>query len=428
VAAGAAPLAAASAGSWMDTVQATRQPPRLAWSAAWRITSRIVSSVALGATLLLLARISPVGSYGEFAVAGAVTTIAGTVFGFGAPSRVLRIAAEDHSMRRRDRLEPVSLIRGLYLLHLGINLALVAVMLIGAAVLGFPATVAAGIVWGTGETLQTYAQNHFAGIGRHRVSSWLVATQRVVPCAAVVAYLVMGRPANYPMIAAAFAVPVLIAAATPLVSVAGAHGGFIGAACGSLGWWGLGLSNVLLQLQLPVLAVVSSTAVAGLFAMASKVIGPVLLLPVSMATVVVPELARRLHTGGAWDLYHKFSRVCLAYMGVALLCALPAGIVVTHVAGPRYAAALPLVAGMVAAAGLSAYSQAFTAMLVAGGRPNQATACIAGGAIVTLVLLAILGAWGPIESLAVVQVAAEVVVLPGMAISVRRLRAANVVP
>jgi O-antigen/teichoic acid export membrane protein len=410
----------------MDTGQATHQPPRLAWSAAWRISSRIVSSVGLGLTLLLLARISPVRSYGEFAVAGAVTMIAGTVFGFGAPSRVLRIAAEHDSMRRRH-LKPLSLIRGLYLLHLGINLALVAVMLAGAAVLTFPATVAAGIIWGTGDTLQTYAQNHFAGNGRHRVSSWLVATQRVVPCAVVVAHLVMGRPANYPMIAAAFAVPALIAAVAPLASVAGAHGDFIGAARGSLGWWGFGLSYVLLQLQLPVVAAVSSTAVAGLFAMASKVIGPVLLLPASMATVVIPELARRLHTGGAWDLYHKFSRVCLAYMGVALLCAWPAGIVVTHVAGPGYAAALPLVAGMVAAAGLSAYAQAFTAMLLAAGQLNQATACIAGGLSVALVLLAILGAWGPIESLAVVQLLAELVVLPGLVVAVRRLRAANIV-
>jgi hypothetical protein len=83
---------------------------------------------------------------------------------------------------------------------------------------------------------------------------------------------------------------------------------------------------------------------------------------------------------------------------------------------------------MVAAAGLSAYSQAFAAMLVAGGRPNQATACIAGGGSIALVLLAVLGAWGPIESLAAVQLVAELVVLPSLVVAVRRLRAANVVP
>lgn len=412
----------------MDTVQVTHQPPRLARSAAWRIASRIVSSVGLGLTLLLLARISPVQSYGEFAVAGAVTAIAGIVFGFGAPSRVLRVAAEHHSVRQRDRLEPVSLIRGLYLLHLGSNLTLGAVMLAGAAVLTFPAAVAAGIIWGTGETLQTYAQNHFAGIGRHRVSSWLVATQRAVPCTVVVAQLMMGRPANYPMMAAAFAIPALIAAIAPLTSVAGTHGDFIGAARGALGWWGVSLSSVLYQLQVPVVAAMASTTTASLFAVASRVIGPVLLLPASMATVVIPEMAHRLHTGGAWDLYHKFSRVCLAYMGVALLCAWPAGIIVTHIAGPRYVLALPLVAGMVAAGGLSAYSQAFAAILVAGGRPNQASACIASSGGIALVLLAILGAWGPIESLAIVQLLAELLVLPRLMVAVRDLRAANVVP
>lgn len=412
----------------MDTGPATDRPAHTARSVAWRFSSRIVSSVGLGATLLLLARISPVRSYGEFMVAGAVTTIAGIVFGFGAPARVLRVAAEHQPGQQCQGLTPVSLIRALYLMHLGSNVALVTVMLAGAALLNHPATVVAGIVWGAGDTLQTYAQNHFAGIGSHRLSSWLVATQRIVPCAAVVAYLVTGRSANYPLIAAAFAIPLLIAAATPLTSVAGARGDFIGAARGALGWWGLSLSNILFQLQVPVVAAVASTAVAGLYGVATKVTGPVLLLPASMATVVIPELSRRLHTGHAWELYHKLSRVCLAYMGVAVACAWPVGIIVTHVAGRAYAAALPLVAGMVAAAGLSAYSQSFAAMLVAAGYPNQATACIAGGNGVALALLAALAAWGPIESLAIVQPLAELVVLPGLMLAVRRLRAANVVP
>lgn len=412
----------------MDTEQANHQPPHTARSVAWRFSSRIVSSVGLGVTLLLLARISPVHSYGEFMVAGAVTTVAGIVFGFGAPARVLRVAAEQHPMQQSPRLKPVSLTRALYLLHLGSNLTLATVMLAAAALLTLPATAAAGIMWGAGDTLQTYAQNHFAGIGSHRFSSWLVATQRIVPCATVVAYLVMGRPADYSLIAVAFTIPLLIAAATPLVSVAGTQADFIGATRSAMGWWGLSLSNVLFQLQVPVVAALASTAGAGLYGVATKVVGPVLLLPASMATVVIPELARRLHTGRAWDLYHKFSRFCLAYMGVALLGAWPAGIIVMRIAGPPYAAALPLVAGMVAAAGLSAYSQSFAAMLVAAGYPNQATACIAGGNGVALILLAVLAAWGPIESLAVVQLLAELLVLPGLMLAVRRVRAANVVP
>ncbi|ORV45695.1 hypothetical protein AWC02_12275 [Mycolicibacter engbaekii] len=412
----------------MDTGQVNHQPPHTARSVAWRFSSRIVSSVGLGLTLLLLARVSPVRSYGEFIAAGAVTTVAGIVFGFGAPARVLRVAAELPPMQQHSGRKPLSLIRALYLMHLGSNLALVTVLLSGAALLRLPATVAAGIVWGAGDTLQTYAQNHFAGIGSHRFSSWLVATQRIVPCAAVVAHLVMGRPANYSLLAVAFAIPLIVAAVTPMTSVAGTRGDLIGATRGAMGWWGLSLSNVLFQLQVPVVAALASTAVAGLYGVATKVVGPVLLLPASMATVVIPELARRLHTGHAWDLYQQFSRVCLSYMGLALLCAWPAGILVTRIAGPPYAAALPLVAGMVAAAGLSAYSQSFAAMLVAAGYPNKATACIAGGNSVALVLLAILAARGPIASLALVQLLGELIVLPGLMLAVRRLRAANVVP
>jgi O-antigen/teichoic acid export membrane protein len=388
-------------------------------SAAWRVASRIVSSAVFGITLLLLARISPVASYGEFMVAGAVAVIAGIVTGFGAPTRVLRSAVEH---------EPMPLVRGLYLAHLGLILALTALLLAIAAVGGMSATVSAGFLWGTGDVIQMYAQNHFAGLGRHRAASWLVATQRLLPCATVVAYLLQGREADYPVVAAAFAATLLIGAVAPFWSVRGTRCDFASALRGATRWWGLSMSNVLYQLQAPVLAAVANTVVVGLYAMSSRVIGPLLLLPASLATVIIPELARRITTGGARELHRKFSSLCLAYAVVAVACAWPIGFIVTRIAGPEYHAALPLVAGMVCAAGLSAYTQALAALLIAAGQPNQVTACVSSGGVLALLLLAVLGVWGSVASLAAAQVAAEVVVLTGLLVAVRRLRAAGVVP
>ncbi|UUO02947.1 hypothetical protein M4D79_06910 [Mycolicibacterium novocastrense] len=100
----------------------------------------------------------------------------------------------------------------------------------------------------------------------------------------------------------------------------------------------------------------------------------------------------------------------------------------TWIAGPAYDAALPLVAGMVCAAGLSAYSQSVAALLIAAGRPNQVTVWVSSGGVLALVMLVVLGAWGSVASLAVAQVAAEVVVLIGLVFALRRLRAACAVP
>lgn len=403
----------------VDTNNLAADSPGVARSAFWRISSRIVSSVTFGLTLLLLARISSVSDFGQFMLAGSIMAIAGIVLGFGAPSRVLQCAAEG---------EPMSLAKGLYLLHATANVGFATVMLIGSAALGMPAAVSAGIAWATGDTLQWYAQNHMAGIGHHRASSWLVATQRIVPCATVVAYLLAGEPANYPLVGAAFGFTAFIGLIAPIRSVRGVRADVRRGVKGAVRWWALAMSAIIYQAQPSVIAAVANTVVVGLYAMAAKAIGPITLLPAAISTVMIPELARRLRTGGAAELYRKFSRLSLGYAVLAIACAWPAGMVVTRIAGPQYAAALPLVAGMVVAAGLSAYTQSLMALLIAAGHPNQATVSIATGQIVALIVLAILGAYGPVESLALAPISAEVVVLTGIAFAVRRLRSVSLVP
>lgn len=367
----------------------------------------------------MLARISSVSEFGHFMLAGSIMAIAGIVLGFGAPTRVLQCSAQ---------AEPMSLAKGLYVLHSAANVGLAAIMLAGAAAIGLPAPVSAGIIWAASDNLQWYAQNHLAGIGHHRASSWLVATQRLPPCATVVAYLLAGESANYLAVGAAFAISLTVGLVAPVASVWGARADVRAGATGAVRWWGLAISGIIYQAEPPVIAAVANTVVVGLYALAAKAIGPITLLPAAISTVLVPELARRLRSGGAAELYRKFSRLSLAYAVLAIACAWPVGMIVTAAAGPQYTAALPLVAGMVVAAGLSAYTQSFVALLIAAGHPNQVTASVAAGHLVTLVLLAALGAWGPIESLALPPIVGELLVLTGIAFAVRRLRNASVVP
>jgi O-antigen/teichoic acid export membrane protein len=400
-----------------DGLGVSPRPPSIRRSAFWRIFARVLSSLGLGLTLLLMARSSAVSDFGEFTVAGAVAMITGIVLGFGAPTRALRSSAEEY---------PHQMARSLYFMHLGINCAVLLVMLAGAAIFRLPAAAYAGLAWGVGDTLQTYAQGHLAGLGRHNGASWLVVTQRIVPAVTLMVLVVSDRPADYRLIAIAFAMPAVVGALAPLLSVRGVSGDYRGVTRGVFSWWAFSLSAILLQLQSPLLATIASTTVVGLYGLSSRVLGPILLLPASLATVLIPELARRFKTGGVWILHRTFSKVTLAYAIIAIACAWPVGVVVTKIAGPEYATALPIVAGMVVAAGLSGYSQSYNALLVAAGHPNRAAACITVGQVLALLVLAALAMWGPTRLLGLAPITAELVVLVGMMFAVRGVRRASV--
>ena len=84
-------------------------------SAFWRIGARIASSIALGFTLLLLARVSTVAAFGEFMLTFSLTLVLGIVIGFGAPPRALRSSAEHESAHLQ---------RSLFALHTVVNVSI----------------------------------------------------------------------------------------------------------------------------------------------------------------------------------------------------------------------------------------------------------------------------------------------------------------
>jgi O-antigen/teichoic acid export membrane protein len=181
------------------------------------------------------------------------------------------------------------------------------------------------------------------------------------------------------------------------------------------------LSNVLTQLQTPVVGAVAGTYVAGLFGIASRITGPMTLLTTSVATVVVPELANRVGTPAFKQLSDKIVKLSWGYLLLTMAAAVPITLLVVAIAGRDYEAAAPLIAAMVVAAGLSGCSQAFGSGLMALDRPASATTAIAAGGVVSLVALATFGLTGDVGLLAAAPILAQIVVLVLMVLAARRL-------
>jgi len=381
-------------------------------SAFWRIGARIASSGALGITLLLIARASPVGQFGQFVLTYSLALVVGIVIGFGAPARAMRSSAAVAS---------VALQRSLFWLHTIVNVSVTAIALAVAAFLGMPATVVAGITFGASDTIQGYAQSHSAGLNLHREASLLIVTQRIAPCVSVIALLLSHNDNLYQVIAIAFAIPLLIGAIAPLRSSGRGSLDLSTAVRGSLHWWTFSLSNLLTQLQTPVVGAVAGTAIAGLFGIALRVTGPMTLLTASVATVVVPELSRRVGTPEFAALSNRIIKLSWGYLLICLLAAVPITYLVMVIAGPDYRPAAPLVVAMVIAAGLSGCSQAIGAQFMAINQPASATTAIAAGGVVALIGLAALGLTRDALMLAVVPVLAQIVVLTLMILAMRRL-------
>lgn len=377
----------------------------VALSSIWRLSARIISSAALGVCLLLTARATPIVDFGAMMTAYSSGLIIGLVAGIGAPTRVLRAPAEQRSV-----------VGALFIVHTA--------MVVGAFIVAFAIcglvwpkyAVAAGLMFALGDTVQNYAQGHMTSLDLQRSANCLVLLQRVIPlCVVLVCFFMVGH-VDYALLTGAFAVPVILALVVPWKSASRSGFSSLGEVFHNwFGYWAYSGSAVMAQLQIPVLGFAGTAATVGVFAMATRVVGPITLLTASLTAVVVPEMARRLPDPKAFhSLYRLMLIVVFGYFVLVAVFAFPAGWAVVRLAGPQYAGAVPLVVGTIIGAGLSACAQGFNAKLLAVGRPGLATVPVVTGGAVALLMLLGLGWSGAVGYLWTVPVVSQMVVLAMM--------------
>lgn len=377
-------------------------------SAIGRVTARFLSSLALGACLILLARGTDPHSLGIFMTAYAVALIVGVAVGFGAPTRVLRAPVEVHGTAA-----------ALYRVHTGVVCVVLGAGSIGA--LAISGIAAAGVVFAWGDTLLNYAQAHLVAMGRDLAGNLLILVHRLVPLlVAAVCLLAWGR-VPFVVFGTASLIPVLLGVVVPRKRSERSPGVGSRAVFGR-GWTGyLGFTGAAMisQLQVPVLGAAGGPAMTAPFALAARVTGPITLVTASLTQVLVPELARSCADPVRFRrIFRTIVIGCAIYLVVIVSLCWPAARVVTALAGPQYRDATVLVAACIVAAGLSANSQGLNVKLLALGRPHRGTVAILVGNVVGLVVLYATGRTAELRSVAWAPIVTEVVVLALMSLAV----------
>ncbi|WP_299576199.1 hypothetical protein [uncultured Williamsia sp.] len=341
-----------------------------------------MSSLMLGVSLLLIARGTTVDGFGHFMTAYTVGIIVGLAVGFGAPTRILQIGVRDSELAG-----------GLFAVHTFLVTVVSVIACVTVAISGAGTVVLVGVVFAIGDTVQNYAQAHLTARDRQWAANLLVLSHRLPPVVAVAASIAISGRVDYDILIVAYTVPVALGVFAPIADASRAawrrrHDAFRG----SSGYWVYSLAAVIPQLQIPLLALVTVPEVVGEFSLATRVIGPITLLTASLSAVLVPELARRADDPADFAALYRFSmRISAAYLGVVVVAAWPAAMLVVGAAGAQYADAVGLVFATVVAAGIAAFGQAANSVLLAVGKASLSASAIIAGAVVGLSVLLVCG-------------------------------------
>lgn len=384
----------------------TRQ---LASRALGRVGARAGSSLAFGVTLALVARLVTSSEFGTFMLAYSIGLAVGIFAGVGAPTRVLRAGSD-------RRPSPGSL----YVVHSALVAVTGAILGLSYWMIAPHPAVCAGVLLAVGDSFVNYTVSHMTAVDGHRVANLLLLWHRGFVLLVVgLEYLITGR-VSFSLLAVLLCIQIVVALCIPMSSVVVRESlaQWRHPFTGSLGYWSYSMSALLGQLQLPVLAAVTSASTVASYAIATKVIGPISVLTASVSVVAVPELVKRI---GSPSRFHRLFVCLLGLSGIYLvllaLLAWPIAHVVLWVVGSQYSDATAIIVAMVIAAGISGCSQAFNARLLALGRPSLSSTAITAGALAALGLLAALGSNGLDTALWVVPVATEVVVIVVIAVA-----------
>lgn len=326
-----------------------------------RIGVRGAAAVLQAACMILIARQQGPVVFGLYSVGIAVGAVSGTILGFGASSRGLRVLREDDPVVVASSL---ALVRGAgsivsSMLVVGVLLAL------GSP---WPVSVAVGVI-AAADQVSEYEQACRAGFLEQRSSATVILVQRMLPFISVgVGWLVNGNVIVW--YGGAALVVIAFVSIRPIRRFDGRLN-LRDAWRGSVGYWIASLSQALQQLDAPIVRVVVGDVGVGLYGAANRLVGPLGVLVNSVVVVLAPKMGTITDERKRLGAFLRLT----AWVGVfgAVLAAVSPVIasVAILLLGPKYADARPLFIGVVVAAGVSMASQVLQSYLYFEKRPSS---------------------------------------------------------
>lgn len=379
---------------------------RTSVAALTRLTARGSAALLQAVTIGLLARSVSPASFGIFSQVYSLATLAAVASGFGLSTYLLRIGSTKSAVHVQTT---AALLRMATLTILAAAAILLALQQDWWSVI-----VAAGLASACGDALVDQLQAGLAGRHRHQQSSAVIVGSRLLPPVIILT----GRAPSSAIIATAVAVFAL--AVVILVRDFSAPAPARAVIADARGYWASALLGTVSLLDTTVLRAVAGPTVAGQYAVANRLAGPLNVVSNSVVGVFLPTLADA-EPGHRRRQARRLVLLC-AVSGVLLAAVSPllAWLAVRFL-GPQYAGAYWAIVAAVIAAGLSGVTQILHAIqfVVAGTRLVVVTMLV-GQLGMLLVLFPWLAPRYGATGAAVGLLLAQVVMLVPMLVALRR--------
>ncbi len=374
----------------------------------WRFGGMAVAALIQFGTYVVLARFLGVDGYGAFAAVFGGGMFAVTLSGAGFTHRALRLRAEPaHAPEKRATMVAYRISAAAVIAAL----ALVVASLTGSsAASGIIAAIFIAI-----DAVNDICQSALAGAGRLGRATVVLICQRALLLGAVI--MLATTDSALWILAAALVMIATNAALTIRRMPSLALLRDLMRTSGS--YWRANLASSISQLEVPLITMFGGTMPSGLYAAGARAGGPVNLLAQALLHAATPELSGAPALQRA-VLFRRMRLITWAIVAIALLVAVPAGLLGAWIFGDEYTRAWPIVAGFVVGGALMGVNQAHQALLFAIGQAAPAARAIGVGALVALGFAVACALWLPIWCLAFTPVVAQGVMQAGLARAVRR--------
>lgn len=378
-----------------------------------RVLALGFSATSQAAWMALFARDIGPAEFGAFGVALSAGLLAGALLGFGFGTSVLRIGGVMTEREANSARSTMTLVR-----FGTTSLIAVAIIIAGSVVRGEVSLIVSVAALAVSvELVGELAQGAFSGRRMVRTAAAILVAQRACPLLGLLAgYAAHDVPLGVAFgLIAAVAIPALalglqITRPSPLGKTIS----------GSRHFWGASIVSNISQLDVPLVSGVAGATTAGFYAVANKVMSPANIFVEALLVILVPELA---HMDSAHERGLLFRRARSAAVLAAVAIAVvsyPVAILAVAVLGSGFEDAMPLIVAFMIAAGLSGVSRTYQAMLFAIDRAGAVTLALIVGSLIGLVAIVLLGVMGGPVAIAAAPILAQIAILVGFALALRR--------
>lgn len=376
-----------------------------------RIFGTGFAAIIQAISYLLIARVAGPAVYGTFATLFAIGTIVTVVSGFGFSSRALVVSNTPQGLAELSTMVKLRLVTSTITAALlfGIGTVLFSMEIAGAAAFIVLIEINSDLIQGL-----------LSGQNKQSEATRLLITIRILVSAPIVFAtltdnsvwigLIIGCVVNVVVIAIKYR-PYMTNAFDPRQALRTAAP-----------FWLAQVMTNLRQLDVIILKFASTEVIAGLYAVASRILGPLNLVSVAITQIFTPQLHILTTSSDRIVLFRKMRRISLVYASTLAISAIPLTSIMIWLLGEDYSAGRWIYVGAILSAAIASMSQTYQSLLYAAGYAQMSAKIVLWGSLTMLVLITLAALRGDVNLIAIVAPAGQLLILTLFHYCSRRVR------